>query len=236
LELTKMSELPPKHETLVRVLAHVNATFGPWPNPDSCNAACFEKFTRQDHYLDRGIPWRTGGSADERKRGQRVLDELVQDGLVHVQKGVGQHRRVTLTELGDDYARSLLNHCRLVDSWDVFVAMVASARAQARHGYWRLSQIAEALGGNETSTWHELYPLLARGYVSGTTGTAGVALFTILPERWEAADGPAPALLAEPDPDERLTSVYWDTIDQVEAEKPNWRPSRDGCVFIPTLA
>ena len=233
-----MSEFPPKTVGLIRLVANVDSLDGEWPDPHKYNPACFEINVRQDAYRrGQGIPWRIGGDAATRKEGERVLADLAQDGLIYLHKSTGQHRRVGLTDTGDDMARGLLGFWRASESWNVFVGLCEAVKRGP--GRWATARdIAEGLGSDvvEAEAWAMLLPLLARGYVVSSVSSVSLeTIFTVRSERLELAAGPRPELLADPEPDQRFNEIYWREFDQAEADKTNWRPRRENCVFCPTL-
>jgi len=231
-----MSDLPPKTVDLIRILAAVDVLFGPWPDPATSNATCFAVHTRQQAYLNgQGLPWRIGGTADVRKAGERILSELEQAGFITLPKPDRAHRHVALTDRGDDAARSLLEFYRCSDSWNVFRGL---AKAVERGpGRWATAQhIAEGLGEHDDRIgWALLYPLLSRSLVESAVSSSAQTIFTVRPRQCELAAGPAPALLADPDPDPRLNPIYWLAFDAAEAAKATWKPRRENVVLCPVL-
>lgn len=231
-----MSEPPPEMAELVRILAAVDVLFGPWPDPRTNNPACVEMHTRQQQYLaGRGIPWRIGGGAGERKAGERLLADLESEGFVTLSKAVGSHRQLGLTPKGDDVARGLLDFFRVSDSWNLFRGLAQAV--QAGPGRWvSPRQVAAGLGvDNEQPAWAMLLPLLARGLIESAVDTRARTVFTVRPEKSHLAAGSAPELLADPEPDGRLAPIYWASFDVAEAEKAGWKPRRENAVLIPIL-
>ena len=231
------TDLPPENIELVRILAAVDSLFGVWPDPRQSNAACFEVNTRQRNYLaGRGLPWRVGGDAADRKSGERLLTSLVGDGLVTLHKVARSHRHVALTDRGDDHARSLLGFYRCSDCWNVFRGLADAV--EAGPGRWATAgHVAEGLGEvEELVGWSMLYPLLTHGLVEAGVSSIAETIFTVRPDQWELATGEPPALAADPAPDDRLNlPVYWPAFHAAEAEKTTWRPSRSNCVYVSIL-
>ena len=227
--------LPLETITLVQILAPVDSLFGEWPDPKRNNAACSEVHTRQVEYLaGRGIPWRVGGTVEQRKEGEQVLGVLETEGLVTTHKVARSHRHVALTDRGDDRARSLLEFHRVRDSWPLLAALAQSV--ERGPGRWTtVANVAEDVGGCEEKGWAWLAPLLARGHIEATVGTRGQTLFTVRPDQWGVAAGDPPALLADPPPDARCNPVFWRAYADAEAEKPGWKPRRPNSVYVRTL-
>jgi hypothetical protein len=233
-------DLSDKTATLLHILAKVDSTFSPMPNPTEANKCCSEIFHRRQAYLrGEGIPWVIGGSAEVRQHGAQVLHSLHQAGLVILPKIRGQHRRVGLTPRGDDMGRSLLGYWRASDCWHLLQGMtdaVADRRGvgPTGPGIWLLErQIKQAIDDSIEKLRAMILPLHVRGLVRVGIDTLGKLYYTVSKEGERAAAGDPPEPQDDVTRDERAIPIYWSAYNAFAREREGWTPASENEVYIP---
>ena len=239
-----VTELSQETGELLRVLALVDITFAPMPCPRTDNLNCCEIFHQRLAYRrGAGLPWTVGGSAEDRKHGERVLANLRQASLVVLPKSRGKHRQVGLTPRGDDLGRSLLGYWRAADCWHLLQAMSEAVddrrgTGPTGKGVWLLErQLEEAIGDSAERAQAMVLPLQARGLISVGIDTVGGLYYTVTTEGKVAARGPAPEPQDQVERDERAVKFYWEAYRVFEHEREGWRPagSNECYVSFPAL-
>ena len=236
-----MSELSAETSELVRILAAIDVLFSPWPIPvpTQSNKNCSGIFHAQQAYLRaEGIPWVVGGSAEVRRHGEKILNNLHKAELIVLPKSQGQHRFVGLTPRGDDTARQLVGGWLACEAWKLLRGM-AEAVTDRRGvgptgpGIWLTEgQLCEAVDGTADDLRAMVLPLLVRGYVSSFVSTDGEQFYTSTSEGKAVADGDRPTPQDTVAEDERCTSLYRTAYAHFSRARRKWcGPERD--VFIP---
>jgi hypothetical protein len=230
--------MSPETNELIRILAGVDATFAPMPNPLLANSCCAEIFHRRESYhRGEGIPWVVGGSADARRGGEKVLSELKRGGLIVLPRRKGEHRRVGLTSRGCDCARQLAGHPTAADCWPLLrgiVEAVADRRGVGPEGagVWLLErQLLDGTGGDVATVRALTLPLFVRGFIRVGIDSAGGLYFTSTVAGVAAAAGPAPEPRDTMKPMPEAGEVYLALADFLKA-RSEWRTVPNNC-FIP---
>ncbi len=163
---------------LVAVLGRVDAAFLParqWT--PRARAACIYEARRD--YPKRGVLWRPGGNASERKRNERRLGVLEVRGEVERSRNTLRTNAVRLTDMGEARARALAG----LPGWDCALATLdeLARLAPPGKGVWETwladvewADTADADARQMLATVAEMaLPALVRGWVVSNSTVQG---------------------------------------------------------------
>jgi len=206
--------------------------------PEQGNNWC-EIFARQQSYLrGEGVRWAIGGSAAERKAGERILASLKEAGLMLLPRRRGQHRNVGLTVRGDDIARLLIGHPTAADGWPLLRAIVEAVGSlrgvgPKGPGVWLLEKQLIAADEWDVAAVHETtLPLAVHGLIGVGIDTDGELYYTATAAGKEAAVGPPPWPEDDIEPMPEAVEVYEDAYGSFRKDRDGWRAA-PGHIFIP---
>ena len=235
---------PPLH-LLAAILADVDALWWPYRVTLRSSPAFAAVLERRELYAGRGVELTMGGSAAERKSGERELAELAEHGWIRLYRSGGRRSGVALTTAGDDYIRSLCPSCRVDEAWPALRRVFKTEQLfgdDTNCGFVLEHHVLNPRPSDDDQKLLQDFeddctPLIARGLLESFSDTVGRLGYRTTKLGREALKGRKPKPPAEiPEYNPALGQEFIELFLQAMRNRETWQPSTPSQCVIPLSA